>query len=271
MSDDRARNERAALPRAHDRRATRDAAARPRSAPRPGRRLAGAPEATENAADEALIPDSERSLTDQAYSVLEEMIVTLKLAPGAAVSEARLSQVLGIGRTPIREALQRLARERLVTILPRRGIIVTEINVKSQLRLLEVRREVERLIARSAARRAVAAERARFVEIARIFERSARTNDETTFIRVDREFNELCAKVARNEFAAGAMALMHSLSRRFWYIHYQEAADMPATAKLHANIARAIAKGEQAAAGRALDRLIDEIEAFTRATVGTDT
>src|SRR5579862_4670828 len=103
---------------------------------------------------EAASPIDERSLTDRAYSILEEMIVTLRLPPGGAVSEASLSKALEIGRTPIREALQRLARERLVTILPRRGILVTEINVKSQLRLLEVRREVERLIARSAARRA---------------------------------------------------------------------------------------------------------------------
>ena len=222
-------------------------------------------------AEASLFHGNEPSLTDQAYSILEEMIVTLKLPPGAAVSEARLCQVLGIGRTPIREALQRLARERLVTILPRRGIIVSQINVKSQLRLLEVRREVERLVARSAARRALPAERAQFAKIARIFEQSAKTNDETAFIRVDREFNELCAAAARNEFAAGAMTLMHSLSRRFWFIHYQEAADMPATAKLHANIARAIAKGDADAAARALDRLIDEIEKFTRATVGTNT
>jgi DNA-binding GntR family transcriptional regulator len=211
------------------------------------------------------------SLTDQAYSTLEEMIVTLKLPPGAAVSEAGLSEALGIGRTPIREALQRLARERLVTILPRRGIIVSEINVKSQLRLLEVRREVERLVARSAARRALPAERERFAELADTFERSARTNDETTFIRTDREFNELCTKSARNEFGAGAMMLMHSLSRRFWFIHYKQAADMPATAKLHADIARAISQGDAKAAGDALDRLIDEIEEFTRATVTSDT
>jgi DNA-binding GntR family transcriptional regulator len=213
----------------------------------------------ERPVDAALLHDNEPSLTDQAYATLEEMIVTLKLRPGAAVSEARLSQALGIGRTPIREALQRLARERLVNILPRRGIIVSEINVKSQLRLLEVRREVERLIARSAARRALPAERARFAAIARIFEQSAKTSDETTFIRVDREFNGLCSTAARNEFAAGAMTLMHSLSRRFWFIHYKQAADMPATAKLHADIARAIAKGDEDAAARALDRLIDEI------------
>lgn len=217
-----------------------------------------------------MLRDSEPSLTDRAYAMLEEMIVTLKLAPGAAVSEARLSRALGIGRTPIREALQQLARQRLVTILPRRGIIVSEINVKSQLRLLEVRREVERLVARSAARRAIPAERARFAEIARIFEQSAKNNDETTFIRVDREFNDLCTQAARNEFGAGAMSLMHSLSRRFWFIHYQQAADMPATAKLHADIARAIAAGDENAAAKALDRLIDEIEQFTRATVGTN-
>jgi len=218
----------------------------------------------------ALKGNGEGSLTDRAYSDLEELIVTLKLPPGSAVSEAALSQRLGIGRTPIREALQRLARERLVTILPRRGIIVSEINVKSQLRLIEVRREVERLVAKCAARRATDEERARFGELARIFEKSGKSNDETTFIRADREFNELCAHAARNEFAAGAMGLMHALSRRFWFLHYRQAADMPLTARLHADIARAIAAGDRTAAGKATDRLIDNIEQFTRATVTTE-
>jgi DNA-binding GntR family transcriptional regulator len=212
---------------------------------------------------------SSQSLTDRAYLDLEEMIVTLKLPPGTAVSESELSQRLNIGRTPIREALQRLARERLIVILPRRGILVSEINVKSQLRLLEVRREVERLIARSAARRATAAERDRFGVLARTFEKSAKINDDVTFMRTDREFNVLCATAARNEFAAGAMTLMHSLSRRFWYIHYKQAADMPLTAKLHADIARAIAAGNEDAAAKAADRLIDVIEKFTRDTLST--
>jgi DNA-binding GntR family transcriptional regulator len=210
------------------------------------------------------------TLTDKAYTYLEELIVTLKLPPGSAVSEAMLSRRLGIGRTPIREALQRLARERLVTILPRRGVIVSDINVKSQLRLLEVRREVERLVARSAARRAAPVERAKFTDLAGQFEKSARQNDDTTFMRVDRAFNELCVAAARNEFAAGAMGLMQSLSRRFWYLHYQEAADLPETAKLHADIARAIAKGDEPGAAAATDRLLDKIESFTRATVSTD-
>jgi len=138
--------------------------------------------------------------------------------------------------------------------------------VKRQLRLLEVRRELERLISRSAARRATPEERARFRELAQGFEQSARVNDDIGFMRIDREFNTLCSAAAHNEFAAGAMGLMHSLSRRFWYIHYKQAADMPLTAKLHANIARAIAKGDGDAAERASDKLIDVIEKFTRDT-----
>jgi DNA-binding GntR family transcriptional regulator len=198
------------------------------------------------------------------------MIVRLELLPGSAVSEAMLSVRLGIGRTPIREALQRLARERLVQILPRRGVIVSDINVKAQLRLIELRREVERLVVRSAARRATEAERKRFAELADRFEKSARQNDDTTFMRVDREYNDLSVSAAKNEFAAGAMSLMHSLSRRFWYMHYKQAADMPEVAKLHADSARAIAAGDEAAAGAASDRLLDMVESFTRATVTTD-
>src|SRR5437763_16258962 len=125
------------------------------------------------------------SLTEKAYRLIEELIVTLQIAPGTVVSEALLSERLGIGRTPIREALQRLARERLVVVLPRRGIMVSEINVRTQLRLLEVRRELERLIARSAARRATPQERERFHELAKLFEKAAKVNDDVTFMRTD--------------------------------------------------------------------------------------
>ncbi|MEO5844362.1 MAG: GntR family transcriptional regulator [Caldimonas sp.] len=208
-----------------------------------------------------------QSLTDRAYAEIEEMIITLRLAPGSAISEAELSARLGIGRTPIREALQRLARERLVAIFPRRGMFVTDINVTSQLRLLEVRRELERLIARSAARRATAEERDRFSALAAAFESAAKANDDLTFMRIDRDFNVLCSAAAHNEFAANAMSLMHSLSRRFWFIHYKQAADMPLTAKLHADIARAIAAGNDERAAKASDRLLDAIARFTRATV----
>src|SRR5208283_5369665 len=107
------------------------------------------------------------SLTDKAYKEIEEEIVTLRLRPGQVLSESGLAKHLDIGRTPVREALQQLAREGLVTILPRRGVIVSEINVGNQLELLRVRREVERLMARLAAERATKEELETFSEIAR--------------------------------------------------------------------------------------------------------
>lgn len=207
------------------------------------------------------------SLTDQAYRAIEELIVTLQLAPGASASEAELSERVGIGRTPIREALQRLTREKLVTILPRRGILVSEINIGTQLRLLEARREVERLLVRRAARLATPAMRAQFAAIAKGMQAAARSNDEIAFMRLDREFNLLTIAAGENEFAAGAMALMNGLSRRFWYQHYKRVADMPLAARLHGAVARAIAAGEEAEAAAASDRLIDYIEAFTRAAI----
>lgn len=210
------------------------------------------------------------SLTAQAYALIEEMIVKLELQPGAAVSEAELSLRLGIGRTPVREALQRLAREHLVVILPQRGVLVSEIDIKRQLRLLETRREVERLVVRSAARRASEPERARFEALANEFEAAGRADSEVRFIRADKEFNDLSLKAARNEFASGAMGLMHGLSRRFWFLHYRQAADLPVMARLHGNLARAISLRDETASGEALGVLMDQIEQFTKATVSTD-
>jgi DNA-binding GntR family transcriptional regulator len=207
------------------------------------------------------------SLTEKAYLELEEMIVTLKLPPGATLSEAGLSMTLGIGRTPIREALHRLAREKLVVVLPQRGILVTEINVGAQLKLLEVRRELERLAAKSAARRATEAELQKFREIAEGLESAAELDDAMKFMRLDREFNQLLEIAARNEFLKSVMGVIGPLSRRFWYIHYQRVANVSLTARLHADMARAIANRDEAAAQKASDALLDYVEAFTRATL----
>lgn len=208
------------------------------------------------------------TLTEQAYNRLEEMIVTLTLAPGAVLAEQALSTDLGIGRTPIREALQRLAREGLVLVLPRKAIIVTETDPRRQLLVLEVRREVERLLARASAERATDAERSRFQAIADGMEAAAKSNDDIAFIRLDRELNALLAQAAHNEYASRAMRSLNGHSRRFWYLHYKQTADLPKCARLHADEARAIAKGNTTRAMAASDKLMDYVESFTRATVG---
>lgn len=209
------------------------------------------------------------SLTDKAYRELEERIVTLRLRPGEVLSETVLSEQLGIGRTPIREALQRLTREGLVVILPRKGILVSEINPGKQLLVLEVRRELDGLMARAGSVRRTEEERDAFLEIAAGMEQAALDNDDIEFMRFDAAYNELVAKASHNEYTVRAIGLMNSLSRRFWYVHYKETADLPHCARLHAAVARCIAEGDTEGASKASDLLIDYVEIFTRATVNT--
>ena len=217
----------------------------------------------------ARLSSEDGTLTDRAYRELEEMIVTLQLAPGTVLSEQALAVRLKIGRTPIREALQRLARDGLVVIMPRRGIMVSEINLRLQLRLLEVRRELERLMASLAAERATPEERTEFAEVAEAMLAAAAKADDIAFMRLDQRFNILIATAARNEFARRSMGLMNALSRRFWYQHYQQVADLPLAAKLHAAVAEAVAQKKAKAAAAASDRLIDYIEDFARKTLDT--
>ena len=207
------------------------------------------------------------TLTDRAYRQLEEMITTLVLPPGMVLGEQNLVQRLGIGRTPIREALQRLARDGLVVVLPRRGILVSEINVRTHLRLLETRRVLEKLIARLAAERATTEEREIFAAIAQDMREAAAAADDLAFMRLDHQFNELIAAASRNEFAVRSLESMAGLSRRFWYQHYKQAADLPLTANLHAAVCEAVADRDREAAGAASDKLIDYIESFARKTL----
>jgi DNA-binding GntR family transcriptional regulator len=208
-----------------------------------------------------------KTLTERAYQELEERIVTLQLKPGEFISEYALAHDLKIGRTPIREALQRLSREDLVTILPRKGILVSETDPRKQLLVLEVRRELERLVSRLAAQRATEQQRRQFSAIAGDMDRAAKTNDDIMFMRLDRELNRLITAAAQNDYAARAMRFLQGHSRRFWYLHYKQAADLPLCARLHANQARAVAAGDGKAAAAASDRLNDYVVTFTRATV----
>src|SRR3954469_8018833 len=98
------------------------------------------------------------SFADRAYYAIRELIVTLELPPGAVVREPELTERLGIGRTPVREALRRLAQERLIEVFPRRGMPGPRVDVRARARLCEVRLALEPEAARLAAERATQAD-----------------------------------------------------------------------------------------------------------------
>jgi DNA-binding GntR family transcriptional regulator len=211
--------------------------------------------------------DADISLKDQAYDALEEMIVTLMLPAGSAISEAVLAKRLGMSRTPVREALQRLSREGLIRVLPRRGLLVTDLDVGKQLRMLEVRRVIDRLLAERAAAKRNGSQATAFRQVAAEFAAAADADDEALFTRADRTFNDLLLDAAGNEFAAEAASLMQGRSRRFWFVHQRRHSSVKDAAALHSAIAHAIADQNVVKASTASDALLDHVEQFTRATL----
>lgn len=206
------------------------------------------------------------SLADKVYADLEEMIVTLQLEPGQMLSESELGEMLNVSRTPIGEALQRLAREGLVNILPRRGIVVTEINIADQLKLLEFRRVVSRFAAGSAARRRKEEDSKQMSTIAKQLLDAVKAKDGHALLQADKAFHDHFSICIRNEFASRALDSLDSLSRRFWFVYHQNQDDAE-SGRLHANLALAIAQGDSNAAEEASDQLFDSLEKFVHQTL----
>ena len=209
---------------------------------------------------------NKQKLSETAYQVVEEMVVTLKLPPGTIFAETDLAEQIGIGRTPLREALKRMQAERLVDSIPRRGIMVTEINITDQLLLLETRRGLDRLLVERAAKRATDEQRTLFKTYAEQIYQAAADEDLSEYMRIDYEFDELVTAAAKNPFAAEAVHPLHAHSRRFWYA-YRQHADWLHIAELHAAVMNRIVEGDQEQAGVASDLLIDYLETFTRAVI----
>jgi DNA-binding GntR family transcriptional regulator len=187
------------------------------------------------------------------------MISTLQLPPGTPVSEAELSSQLGIGRTPVREAMQRLARERLLLVLPRRGCIVTPIRPEEEVMLIETRRAIETLVMETAAARASETERRQFGEIAARMKTVLRTHDFDAFARLDAEFNRLCIAACRNELAGSMMQVIAPLSRRFWFTHHGRTLSKEGV-EAHIEIALALSRGDAKAALSGAERLLRYVE-----------
>jgi len=203
------------------------------------------------------------SLTEQAYARLEHMIATLELRPGAFVSEAELCERLGIGRTPVREAMQRLAREHLLQIMPRKGCVVSDFRFGDELNVIEVRRPLELVVARGAAARATPDQRRHFAEIADHMVAALEQQDFDAFARLDAELHQLCLAACCNPTAALMMRLISTQNRRFWFMHHGRALAREGV-ESHIEIARAVAAGDADQAARATERLLAYVEGLAR-------
>lgn len=222
--------------------------------------------ATDPGRPSAPAPAAAESQAAIAYRRLEEAIVTLSLRPGAVLTEAQLIELVGLGRTPVREALIQLAQHGMVAILPRKGILVADISAIDILAALEARAVLERLVVGEAAKKASPDERIAIVDGAKVMLRAAEAGDLTGYMRLDKELDALVAQAARSPYAIRAVEPLQALIRRAWY-HFERQDDLVPAARHHGGLAQAIASADSTAAVAASDALMAHLRNRLLATL----
>ncbi len=205
--------------------------------------------------------DSSEPATARAYHALERMIVTLELPPGSFVTEGALIDRLGLGRTPVREAIQRLAWEGLLEVRPRAGIAVAPLHAGDWLRVIDARRGVEMVLARSAARFVTREAADRFHDAALSMQKAVLAGDVFAFLAADKAMDEALALAADNIFAARVAAPLQTHSRRFWF-RYRAQTGLADSAAHHVALIQSILDGDEDAAAANADRLMDLLRAL---------
>lgn len=204
------------------------------------------------------------TLSTQAYERIREMIVDLRLAPGEVVREDALQQALGIGRTPIREALQRLARDQFVVVIPRRGTLVASIEVSELSLLYETRAQMEPYAARLAAARGTPAH---WAEMRVAISEAKGVSDARALLAIDRRCHEITWEAAGNRFLTGALDVLYAQSVRVWHMYLAVVADMHHAVEEHAEILDALEAGDEHTAGSLVEAHVRSFDDQVRRAV----
>ncbi|WP_420452577.1 GntR family transcriptional regulator [Ilumatobacter sp.] len=187
-------------------------------------------------------PEPQRSMAERAFDEIRRMIIRLDLAPGDVVREADLQEALGIGRTPIREALQRLARDHFVNVIPRRGMFVGAIDVSELSTLYETRAVMEPYVARLATVRGTAADWDEMAEVLAETQRAGIAPVE--LIELDRRCHEIIWSSAGNRFLTDTLDTLYAQSDRLWHMYLADVADMDHAVEEHESILLALRAGD---------------------------
>ncbi|BCD88583.1 GntR family transcriptional regulator [Pseudomonas solani] len=215
-------------------------------------------------APSAPTPAASLSLRDAAYGAIKARIIRCEFRPGEVLNEAALASGLGLGRTPVHQALQRLEAEGLVSIIPRKGVLVTPLSIDEVLEMIEVRLCNEVLCV------GLAIERASQTEIAAMDELLARVpaliveRDVAALSALDLQFHLAISAAARNRVLADLLRSLHERQARFWFLSLATAGHQEAVHQEHRRILEAFRTRDVAAGQRAMR---DHIEAF-RSTIG---
>jgi DNA-binding GntR family transcriptional regulator len=191
---------------------------------------------------------------DRAYLAIRDLIVSLELAPGAVIDERALMQRLGIGRTPVREALRRLAQEQLVEVFPRRGMFVTNVDVRDLARISEVREALEPEAARLAAERATEAERDELTDLCNEIGTGGDLMD------LDERVHRAIYRAAHNDLMETTLGQYYVLALRIWMIALDRAHELEEAVEAHRDLLLAIALGNGERAAKIMRAHVQDFE-----------
>jgi DNA-binding GntR family transcriptional regulator len=193
---------------------------------------------------------------DRAYLAIRDLIVSLELAPGALIQEPVLMERLGFGRTPVREALRRLAQEQLVEVFPRRGMFVTNVDVRDLARISEVREALEPEAARLAAERATDAERDGLLALGDQIKRGA------DLMALDERIHRAIYEAAHNDLMEKTLSEYYVLALRIWMIALERDEALENAVEAHRHLLNDIALGN---GDRAAERMRAHVQDFEAA------
>jgi DNA-binding GntR family transcriptional regulator len=200
-------------------------------------------------------------ISERAYVQLRDRIVTLRLAPGTVLREDELMSELGIGRTPLREAIKRLALENLVAVQPRSGTYVTSVDAADIVHISEVRAELEAQAAELAARRMDGAVRERAEALLAEVRELERTADADALMKLDEEIHRVAWEGSQNPYLVETLERYFALSLRVWYVVLDRVPGLGAAVFDHARLLEAMLGGD---AVRARDLMREHVVEFER-------
>ena len=193
-----------------------------------------------------------------AYLRLERLVVTLELAPGSMVTEKQLIALAGLGRTPVREAIQKLAWQGLIAVRPRAGLQITALDPAHPAMIYETRRQLEPLAAGLMAGNIDSETREALIACAKAMTECSVTGDRVGFLDADKLFDEILERTCPNPFLVQALSALQTHARRYWFDASDDAA-LDLSVNLHVKVIRALLQGDADAAGGAMLALIDGI------------
>ncbi|WP_085652699.1 GntR family transcriptional regulator [Lonsdalea britannica] len=193
------------------------------------------------------------SQNELAYRRFKQLLVTLSYKPGEYVNTAQVMNALEMGRTPVNQAIHRLANEGLLQVIPRKGVMVSPLSINDALELIDVRLANESLCIRRACQRATAAQLTELSELNQEIETACQARDRIKMMTLDHEFHQMLAQIAGNSTLTDILSVLHARAQRFWASTLSRERHMQEVVEEHRAVIEALMRQDAAAAEAAME------------------